>query len=92
MPKKSVQEKVDNFLSLRAKTLRDTAALENLCMSQIGKIVCDMLTSGATVTLDSLQEECSRRREPLDKLENPEQNGDWHRLNAVLAHLQSLQK
>ena len=92
MPKEAPEKFAQRFAAERAEMFQKATSDETIFLLAIARAVCDMLAAGQVVTLDSLLEECIRRRGTLEQREKPEQNPEWHRLNAALAHLESLKK
>lgn len=86
------QEFVQDYAAKRSQMLKEATAEEDIFMNGIGRLVCDMLTTCESITLPGLLEECSRRHTSLSQREKPEQNPEWHRLNAMIAYLQNLKK
>ena len=93
MPKETPEKFAQSYVADQAAMLKETFLDETLFLLAVGQAVRDMLASGqAAVTLDSLLEECIRRRDALGQREKPELNPDWHRLNAAIAHMEILKK
>lgn len=75
-----------------AKRLKEMTSVERVLLADLGKLVCEELSKGKNITLQSLEETIAAKLDAYSALRYPESEYGFQSLLSIRDHLRKLPK